>query len=461
MITDVMEQSRYKPKTQTLLAIGAVLLAAIVYFLLPESCPESARRTAFVFILAAVFWSLEILPLYITSLAIVLLLIFLLGKPDGVLEMERTGYTIFLIPFSSPVIMLFLGGFLLAAGMCKHGVDTFIAHKAMSVFGNRPYFLLLGTLGTTAFLSMWISNTITTALMLGILQSNLKRLDSKDIFIKALVLAIPFGANIGGISTPIGSPPNAIAIGLLADMNIQISFFDWMGICSPLAILLILISSAVLYFLFRSSEHTLDLTDLESPKLDRSGWTVFAIVAFAVVMFLTSPLHGIPEALTALSAATLLLILGLLDINDIRHIQWEVLILMWGGLALGVAVEKSMLGHWVASSSLFVNAGWLLIPLFCLIAFILTMFISNTATAALLLPIALEIPGESLVMLAISITLVSNLAMMFPVSTPPNAFAYGSGMIKSRDMAYAGSIINIIALLLIITGYRYIIPFLF
>ncbi|MCP5507328.1 MAG: anion permease [Chlamydiales bacterium] len=148
MITDVMEQSRYKPKTQTLLAIGAVLLAAIVYFLLPESCPESARRTAFVFILAAVFWSLEILPLYITSLAIVLLLIFLLGKPDGVLEMERTGYTIFLIPFSSPVIMLFLGGFLLAAGMCKHGVDTFIAHTFAPKTG-RP-------------VSMWILGTITT-----------------------------------------------------------------------------------------------------------------------------------------------------------------------------------------------------------------------------------------------------------------------------------------------------------
>ena len=204
-----------KSKKKYWLGLASVVLAFIVYFALPESCPEAAKRTAFVFVLAAFFWAFEIIPVYATSLVVVLLLIILLAKPDGVLGMDKSGYQVFLVPAASPVIMLFLGGFLLSAALSKYGIDKVIATKLLRIYGNKPYSLLLGFSFTAAFLSMWISNTATAAMMFALITPLLSRFDPDDGFPKALVLSIAFGCNIGGIATPIGSPPNAIAIGFI------------------------------------------------------------------------------------------------------------------------------------------------------------------------------------------------------------------------------------------------------
>jgi len=146
-----------------------LLIAVGVYYFLPDTCPEAAKRTAFVFTVAALFWALEIIPHYGTSLVVVLLLIVLIGREGGVLDLDRSGYRMFLVPFSSPVIMLFFGGFALARALRKYHVDSYIADRVLSLCGDHPYRVLLGIMLLTAVLSMWTSNTATTAIMLGII----------------------------------------------------------------------------------------------------------------------------------------------------------------------------------------------------------------------------------------------------------------------------------------------------
>ena len=228
------------------LGILSLFIAGFVYLALPETCLEPARRTAFIFVLAALFWAFEIIPLYATSLGVVLMLILGLARPGGVLDMDQNGYKIFLLPFSSPVVMLFFGGFMLAAAMHKYGVDHLLAKWLLKLFGNRPYFVMLGFMVTTACLSMWLSNTATAAMMIVMVGPLLSCLDSDDAFRKALALSIPFGANIGGIGTPVGTPPNAIAVGILSDHGIHLNFLSWMLMAVPLASVILILTSVIL-----------------------------------------------------------------------------------------------------------------------------------------------------------------------------------------------------------------------
>jgi len=441
-----------------MVAILTTFIAVAVYLFLPESCPEAARRCAFVFVIAAGFWAFEIFPLYVTSLVVVLLLIFTLAKPGGILGLDRLGYKMFLVPFASPVIMLFFGGFVLASAMRKYRVDSYLAHEILLQVGDRPYSVLIGMMLTTAFLSMWISNTATTAVMMGIIHPFHKGGDQKDPFRKALLLSIPFAANLGGMGTPIGSPPNAIAVGFLSDFGLSVNFIEWMIICVPLMLLLLLIASGVLYYLFPPSYDRLDIESIEKIILGPAGRSVVLIAFVMILLFLTSPIHGIPEPLTALLGAGLLFTTGLLDQQDFKQIHWDILVLMWGGLALGVGVEKTGLGEWIVDLPIFESRGFFLVAMLSALAFILSLFISNTASAALLLPIALSIPIENKMMLAITITLSCAIAMIFPISTPPNAIAYSTGLIKNREMVLAGSIIAIISLMVILLGYQIVIP---
>lgn len=447
------------PATKKILYLAiALVLGILTYLFLPDSCPEAARRTAFVFVIAAILWAFEILPLYVTSLLIIVLLAFSLGKPGGVLNMGYSGYTLFLIPFSSPVIMLFFGGFMLAQAMKKYHADHMITHMILSRFGKKPISALFGILLSTALLSMWISNTVTTALMLGIILPSIEAADVKGTFKKALLLAIPYGANIGGIATPIGSPPNAIAISFLTEYGYFIDFFEWMCICVPLMIILLIITCFVLYLFFPPTMKTIDLEPHKQISLCGNGKLVLAITGITICLFLTFPLHGIPEPLIALLCVCMLLMSGLLVEEDLKKIAWDILLLMWGGLALGIAVAKTGLGSWFVTLPIFAHHGALLIFSFCIVAVLFSMFISNTATVALLLPIALGIEGENKIALAITITMVSNLAMVFPISTPPNAIAYSSHLFESKDMIKAGLTISMISVGLILLGYEIIIP---
>jgi sodium-dependent dicarboxylate transporter 2/3/5 len=442
-------------------AVLSVLVAFSVGYWLPDSASEAARRAAFVFVFAAAFWSLEIIPLYATSLVVVLLNIFLLARPGGVLDMDESGYQTFLVPFASPVIMLFFGGFVLATVMHKYELDRWIARILLRLFGTRPVFVMMGMMLTTAFLSMWMSNTATAAMMVGLVRPLCDQLDSDDRFRAGLVLSIPFSANIGGIATPVGTPPNAIALGILAQHDIRLNFLDWMLMGVPLALVLLALTGAVLMLMFPPKHKRVELVIKAGKPFDLRGRAVVVIAAVTVVLWLTSGQHGIPEALVGLLAAGLYAAVNLLDKEDFKNLDWDVLILMWGGLALGRGMEISGLSEWIVSLPLFEVRGILLVGVACLLAIFMSTVMSNTATATLMIPIMIAIPASNPLVLAITVALSCSFAMALPVSTPPNAIAFASRMIRSGDMLRSGLIISVVSWLILLAGYKVMLGFAF
>lgn len=440
---------------------GSVLLAASAYFFLPADLAEPGRRMAFIFVLAALFWALEIVPLYTTSLMVVILEILMLGRPDGVMGMDKSGYTMFLMPFSSPIIMLFFGGLTMAVALGKYGIDKLIARRLLRLFGRSPYWIMVGFMVVSAFLSMWMSNTATTAMMMAMVVPLLRQLDKDDPFRVGLVLAVPFAANIGGIATPVGTPPNAIVIGFLADQGVQLSFLSWMLMAFPLAVLLLIGTSFLIYAMYKPKSKSVELQLEAGHGPERRMIEVGLIALGTIGLWLSSGLHQIPSGVVALLAVGLLYTLNLLDKSDLKKIEWDVLVLMWGGLALGKGLSVTGLTEWIVALPLFDQQGIGLVVIFCILAVVFSTFMSNTATANLLIPIIMVIPGEDSLVLAIAVALSCSFAMALPISTPPNAIAFATDTLRVRDMIRTGALISAISTAVVLLGFKFVITRLF
>jgi sodium-dependent dicarboxylate transporter 2/3/5 len=438
--------------------LAVFLLSAGMYFFAPDSMTEPCRRSAAIFVFAALSWAMEVFPLHATALLVVFIQIILLAKPDGVLQMGAAGYESFLLPFGSPIIVLFLGGLMMAAALQKYKIDRLIAVFLLKIFGRKPYFVMLGFICVTGFLSMWMSNTAATAMMMAMMIPVICQLQENDPYRKALTLSIPFAANIGGIGTPIGTPPNAIALGLLANMGIQVSFFQWMKLAVPLMLILLVGVSLILYFLFPSKERQINIDLHEDFKADAQTKIVMVIISAAVLLWLSSEWHHMPSSLIALLAMGALSASQIITKDDLQNIDWDVLILMWGGLSLGKGMELSGLTQWVVGLPIFNQTGFLLVAVFALLTIGISTFMSNTATANLVIPIVMLMPGENQIALAVVAGLCCSFAMALPISTPPNAIAFSSRMINSRDMLKAGGCVSALALATILLGYWFIIP---
>ena len=434
--------------------VGSVILAILVYSFMPADVSESVRRMSFIFTVAAFFWALEVVPLYTTSLLIVLMEVLFLCQPGGA---ESISYKVFLVPFGSPIIMLFFGGLMIAVALGKYHIDVMVVRRLMKLFGKKPYFIMLGFMVTAAFLSMWMSNTATTAMMIAMVLPLLKQVPKESPFRTALVLAVPFGANIGGIATPVGTPPNAIAIGILSNMGINLSFVGWMKMAFPLAVLLLAIGSVILYFMFPSTSEEIDLHIEVKKKFNHITGLVSLIVIGTIGLWLTSSFHHLPSAVVALLAVGALYLFHLLDKSDLKRVDWDVLVLMWGGLALGKGLEVSGLTDWIVTLPIFQQEGVLLVVVFAFLSLAIASFMSHTATANLVIPIVMAIPGENNVLLAVTVALACSFAMAFPISTPPNAIAFATDMVKTKDMIKAGALISVISLIIMLLGYQLII----
>jgi sodium-dependent dicarboxylate transporter 2/3/5 len=303
----------------------------------------------------------------------------------------------------------------------------------------------------SAFLSMWISNTATTALMMAVALPVVATLPGHEPFRKSLVLGIPFASNIGGIGTPIGSPPNAIAIGFLEQAGREMSFLGWMVVGVPIVVVLIFVCWMILRLIFRPKIESVDLdVSGEEGSLDRRSAFIIAVFALVVALWLTSSLHGIPSSIVALIPFVIFFGLRLLDDDDLRELGWGILFIVGGGMSLGVAMRESGLSAWIVSRIDFASMGTLgVLFLFAAVAALMTTFISNSATANLLLPIVVGITAVSPTSSALVVAIVSSAAMILPVSTPPNAIAYGSGQIDVKDMAGAGSVVTVVSLVFV------------
>ncbi|MFO7674924.1 MAG: SLC13 family permease [bacterium] len=432
---------------KNLIQTGVALALGVLVYLVPiPGIPDPAKRCLAILAVASYLWVTEAVPLFATAFLVVLAEALLLSGP------LKLGFQVFLAPFFDPVIMLFLGGFILSQALAKYDLDGLLASAILRRTGAKPKNVLLGMMAVAAFLSMWMSNTAATALLVGLALTIIRRLDADDPFRVALILGIPFAANIGGVATPIGTPPNAIAIGILAERGIQVSFVRWMAIGLPVTAAIFLVLWRLLLRLFPARAQSVALPPPGDTRLDARQWTIAAVFAATILLWLTAEFHRLPSAVIAVIPAFVFTGLRILDKEDFGRVGWDILILMGGGLSLGVAIRESGLTDWVLT---LIRLGGvnpvLLTAALTVVAMVVTTFISNTSTAALLLPLVAGLAPDPVVpVLAVAIGV--SVSMVLPVSTPPNAIAYGSGLVSVRTMARVGLILSAIALVIVVLG---------
>ena len=457
------------------------LLIPFVLFLIAWCVPTSfygidaltlvQQRVIAMFILAALLWILEPIPNWTTSvLVIVLSLLTVSNKGIGYFCTPEAGelvvYTKIMSAFADPVVMLFLGGFVLAIMASKYGLDVTLARIMLKPFGTNPKWVLLGFLVVIAVFSMFMSNTATAAMMLAFLAPVLAVLPSDDKGKIGLSLAIPVAANLGGIGTPIGTPPNATAVKFLAEAGMDVSFSEWAIRMIPFVIIMILFAWFVLQILFpfKSKEVVLDIKASDR-KTDWKTYVVWCTFLGTILLWATEKLTGINSNVVALIPLAVLTCCGIFTKDDIKEINWTVLWLVAGGFALGTDLQGTGLAKVLIEAIPFGTMGVVAVFIIAgLVCYFLSNFISNSATAALLIPIliviaeAMSMPsapshdtfmalGGTQAMISF-IAVCASIAMLFPISTPPNAIASSTGLVETKDMTKIGAIVGVVAFVL-------------
>ena len=373
--------------------------------------------------------------------------------------------------FANPTIMLFIGGFVLAIGLTKVKLDVALARVLLKPFGTNSNIVLLGFILVTAIFSAFVSNTATAAMMLAFLTPVLKSLPADGKGRIALALAIPVGANLGGMITPIGTPPNMIALDYLSTQGMGISFVDWTIRMAPFVILLLVISWMLLRFMFPFKQKHIKIEIDGDIKWNYHTWAV--IVAFAVTIFMWmfgTDLWGVDTNVVAMIPIAIFCATGILTRRDLEEINWSVLWMVAGGFALGVALNYKVtdpdtgvviynsLSNIVVNSVPFGEFSPLMVMVLAgLICFAFSNFISHSAATSLLVPVlgvvagglgtALDSFGGPQAML-VGIAIASSVSMILPISTPPNAIAHSTGFIQQKDMMKVGILIGLIGLVL-------------
>ncbi|MEW6412111.1 MAG: DASS family sodium-coupled anion symporter [Candidatus Zixiibacteriota bacterium] len=431
----------------TLKVFIILALAVGAGFLPLEGMTLGARICLMIFVGAAGLWVTEAIPPFATAIMVIVLSVYLLGTPGGPLGLEPSGversYQIFLNPIASPVLVLFFGGFILAVAATKHGLDVRLARAFVKPFGTHPKMVLLGVICITALFSMFMSNTATAAMMIAILTPLFKHFEGRDPFKKALVLAVPFAANIGGMGTLIGTPPNAVAASVLGQLGHPVSFLKWMVIAMPIVIIMLLVLWYLLIKIFKPRTDHFEMLFPENLKITWDLVIVVATFSVTVFLWLTEPLLKIPSAVVALLPIMVFTMFGIINREDLRKIEWHVLILVAGGLALGVAMKQSGLSDLIVGYIKFMKLppSGLLVTV-AIFAVFVSNFMSNTAAANLMIPIVTSLAVVSPGLGAVVVALACSLSMSLPISTPPNAIAFATQAIETKDMARYGTLVS-------------------
>ncbi|NCF63897.1 MAG: DASS family sodium-coupled anion symporter [Gammaproteobacteria bacterium] len=435
-----------------------VLVAALVVYVwrtLTGDFPPEERAVLFLFLLAVGLWITEAVPAFAVGLLIMGYLVFALGTP--LLHPEPWDVSPYLNTWSSPVIWLMLGGFFMAEGLSRTGLDRQLFAWAIKPAGTRPGSVLLAVMLTSAVASMFISNTSTTVLMIGAVLPLVRQAGRDEPFSKALMVAIPLAASVGGMGTIIGSAPNAIAAGVAAGFGQDINFIQWMLLGVPVALGLVIVAWFFMLKLYPATmeEFSLDLQGMEEPELPgkRDRLIVAALSVATVLMWMTTPLHGIHVAAISLIPIVGLTMTQVMGAAQVRGLPWDTLMLVAGGLSLGAAVVDTgladRLASWLEFLTVFDMDG-LVFAALALITVTLSNFMSNTATVSLILPVAVALlPGREMETCLI-LGLSASCALLLPVSTPPNAVAYSTGEIQTRDLRPGGLLIGLLGPLLIV-----------
>lgn len=415
----------------------------------PWGMPLSAAITLVILCIAAGLWITETVPLFVTSFIILFLtIVWLLPTMES-----GTSSSLFLAPFFSDIILLFLGGFVLSTALHKYQLDEQMARWIIRRAGNTLPRLMLGIMLITAFLSMFLSNTATAAMMLALVLPIIRDLEPEHPARKTLVLAVPFSANAGGLGTPVGSPPNAIAMEYMREMGIAPTFGKWMMLGVPGAIIVVLMAWLILLIPTRGK---CELGKLECERLNLT-WNkeiilVLATTIITILGWLTQSYHGWSTGTVALIPLILFFGVKILNIRDLRSLSWDVLLLMGGGLCLGTAISASGLATWIVA---FLPSQVLsLYPaavIFAIAACLMSCLMSNTATANLIMPMIAGLALDQSAPVLLSTAVACSIAMALPVSTPPNAMAFASEEICVADLLKPGLIITVLSLIIALT----------
>jgi sodium-dependent dicarboxylate transporter 2/3/5 len=448
---------------KTLIALS---IAATVSILVPESelLDPAARRAMFILLFAALLWMTDAMPAYSVGILVIALKLLLLGKAGGVYATTSRDWEDFIAVLGHPLVWLFFGGFVLAAGMAATGIDRWIANRILAKFGSSSGSLLIGLMLTTFGLSMIMSNTATIAMMLAVLAPLLINKQGTGTA-RALVLGIAVAANLGGMGSLIGTPPNAIAVGALLDIpgGPQIGFLDWLIIGLPPAFVLLILSWILIRLFYKLDSTPLMLPETEIRKVLIPRWqtlTVTATLFVTVGLWLTSEWHRAPTAAISFIPIVMFTTTGILTTQRIRGLPYDVLFLLAGGLALGQTVTSTGLSLWIAD--LMPGDGVipvLIVLLFAYLTVVLSNFMSNTAAATVLIPISITVAEGFPAVIAVTVALAASTAMMLPVATPPNAMAFATGHLETRDFIRIGAIIGLVAPVIVIVWLGIVLAF--
>lgn len=461
------DASGAKPGVRLGLFLGPALALLIALAPAPEGLERGGMLVAGLLVLMAVWWASEAVPIAVTSLLpLALLPLF------GVMELRQIA-----APYADPVVLLLLGGFIVALAIEKWNLHRRIALNILLVSGARLKLLAAGFMLATALLSMWISNTATSLMMTPIAISVALSAGGGPRLAAALLLGVAYSASIGGLATPVGTPTNLIAMGWLADnADITITFREWMGFGLPIVAVMLPAAWLIVTWGLKATagqaaaaqdvirrEHS-GLGPIARPEARVA--IVFACIASAWIfreqLILIPGLGGLTDMGIAIIGAITMFIVphgdtsvrstgrgfGLLDWEDGRNIPWEVVLLFGGGLSLAAGVQASGLAQWLGTSL----AGFASLPPILLILIIVTLLIfltevmSNVAAMTTFLPVLGALAtatGIDVKSLVLPCAMAASCAFMLPIATGPNAVVFGSRHVSIRQMARTGFWLNV------------------
>ena len=477
--------------------MGPILF--VLFLALPlDGLDPRAHRLAAVFMWAVVYWVTEAVPVPVTAVLASVLSVLLGIAPAPTV----------LAPYGDPIIFLFIGSFMLAAAFQETGLDRRVAFTLLRFpWATRTPSRVLATLGVITWaMSLWMSNTATTAIMLPVGLGILKSMgetpspgsavsDSRSGFPIALLLMLTWASSTGGIGTPVGSPPNLIAISMLRELaGRRVTFFDWMSVALPMALLMLGLCWVILTLRYGGpTQSGADLQHHVAAERARLGpWrrgeaNVAAVFVLAVTLWvlpgataMISPQAALPrfferhlpEAIVALGAAVLLFLLP----TDLRRgkftltwrgavgIDWGTILLFGGGLSLGKLMFETKLAEAVGTAvvrAAGADGVWALTAVAIVLGIVLSETSSNTASASMLVPTVIAVAAGSAmnpIPPVLGATLGASFGFMLPVSTPPNAIVYGSGLVPLKDMMTSGIWLDVAGGILIWVGLRVLCP---
>lgn len=464
---------RFMRRYNRYIKVSLISLMAIVIALLPtemfgiEGLNGIQQRVIAIFLWAACMWIVEAVPAWTTSLLIIVIMLLTVSDSaispliSGYEKSDLMSYKVIMNTFANPTVMLFMGGFILALVASKSGVDVSMARAMLKPFGSKPSVLLFGFMLVTAIFSMFVSNTATAAMMLTFLAPVLRQLPPSEKGMAALALAIPIGANVGGLATPIGTPPNGIALQYInGELGLGVDFGEWMMLMAPLMFVILVLSWVLLRFLYPFTAKKVNMHIIGGAKKGWRTYVIYGTLAVTILLWMFEKVTGINSYVVALLPIGVFAITRIIKSSDLKDIDWACLWMVAGGFALGEGMSKTGLADNLVKAIPF--DSWPAIVVLIgggFICWLLSQFISNSAATALIVPIMVAVGkgiegplGEygGIGTLLVGVAMSASFAMSLPISTPPNAIAYSTGLIKTKQMFVTGMTVGVISL---VVGY--------